>query len=356
MPTESPPTAILQPMPLGTKIVLLLPFLPKTTEQIIAASILAHQKVSSAHTKASFATSSQSLAGIIGNQNFDLLLEGDVDATTPTNPRVNLHLAVSNIIDANIINLDKKIYYRINSIPQGILGIISGYLGKELDDVSVLLNQWVEVEKNELKTEARDLLNQDLSQNSASPFDQAYADMLNRLYLDVIQPKIISTSEVKNGVPVHHLNLVLSGQTLDDVVKRLSENTSQGAMLYRYDTQDIQASDVVKHITIDLYIDQGTYFLNTLNITSAIDNSPLLDKTDLSNPYANSFLNRETYQLVFSLGLSAVGESIVINPPTNTISSEEYLKKATALFVNAPQSQPSSTDACVRYHPLPPLL
>ena len=201
-----------------------LPFMPKTPMYVLQAMISAHEEVASAHVEASLATQSESISDIIGTQDLDLAISGDVDVTDSDNPIASLNFKLSTDFDADLIVLDSALYARVNKLPQELTGMFLG-LGGEDASLDPLMNKWVWFDTSELDTEAREALEENVSEEE---IDEEFEMLFDRVVDEVLVKDLRITSDEVEGDAVHKLELELDGSDIDAItrISYLHFNTS----------------------------------------------------------------------------------------------------------------------------------
>lgn len=308
-----------------------LPFMPKTPLFVLESMIAAHEDVRSAHIDASLATEAKTINDVLGTQSFDMVISGDVDVSDESYPKAKLNFKLTNEFDADLIVMDKSVYARVNKLPQVIAGMFIGLAG---DDVSLdpLLSQWVWFDTSELETDAREALEENREEEEMSEEMERF---FKRLTEEVLMKNLQMKSDEVDGTPVYRLEVDLSSQDIDEIAKIYEEEVDNIIVPGTLDTDEIKASDVFKQVKLSIYVLKKEYYLRKATIFVSADNSAYVSQYNSPDSIVGplSMPEQETFDVAFSLGLTQVGESLNIRGPEDFMNTEEFVAKATQLFM-----------------------
>lgn len=314
-------------------IVFSIPFLPKTPEYILARSVAAHQEVSSANFDASLASSSESVASLIGSNNFDLSIKGPVDLSDKKHPKLDLHLQLTSELDGEIKLIDQDLYFRINKIPTVLVSMVTASLGDApgFEGLDPLLGVWVHHKLETLDTEARRVLEEDKEEE---PLDEVYREFIDRVFREKILPEVQMSKDFVDTFETHKLYVDLSGNLIDEVFEEIEsiERERRGA---RIDVREKgpRPSEVIKKLVISLWVDRDSYYLRKVTVQVSMDNSALSEDLAGSSYYGSLVPTfKDTVDAVFSLKLSDIGMPVEVTAPQEFMTTEEFTTEAMKLL------------------------
>lgn len=325
-----------------TELVFQIPFIPKTPEYVLKKSVLAHKEVASARIEASLASSSKSLASLLGSQDFDMSVVGAFDFGDSENPKTSFQVKLANQLDMEARTINKDAYVRINKIPAVVSSLLMMGMGKEMD-YSPLLARWVYIEGSALDTEAREILNEKKDVEDKTLFDDVYQDMVKKVFTEKILPVVVMSTEEVDGFSTHKLTLELSGDLLDEVVYEIEDIALEKQKKADIETKskEKKPSEVIEKINLEVWIDKKSYYLRKLSLFTSIKSGSLFDSAESKGAMGSmgtfdpSFLLPEIEEkvgLVFLLKISQIGEPVKVQVPAEYMTMEEFMAEVMELM------------------------
>lgn len=304
-------------------IIFKLPFMPKTPEQVLLASAKAHQQAKSAEIDLSMAMSSQNAAQFLGTGNLDFALKGAVDGADPKKPQFSLNFQLTNQFDLDLTLKDQILFFRINKLPELLLGTMMGITDPALAED--LMRVWVRYDMTQLETKAREMLDGEQESLKEPQTELSEADF-TELYQEVIRPHLKMTSNDSQ----YQMVIDLPAEAIDRLVAKLTEDVTAGQPPVM-DSQTLKPSDLIKKLKLELWINRDDYYVNKASLFTRVDNQAYLNNQIKGG--LGSTMERETVDLAVNLSLAKVGETMEIYPPAESLTLEEYMTKLGQYFV-----------------------
>jgi hypothetical protein len=307
---------------MAAAVIFKLPFMPKTPEQVLLASAKAHQNAKSAEIDLSMAMSSQNAAQFLGTGNLDFSLKGAVDGADPKKPQFALNFKLTNQFDLDLTLKDQILFFRINKLPELLLGTVMGITDPALAED--LMKVWVRYDMTQLETQAREML--DGEQEAIKPPEPELSEAdFTDLYREVIRPHLKMTSDSSQ----YQMVIDLPAEAIDRLVEKLTEDVTAGEPPVM-DSQSLKPSELIKNLKLELFINRDDYYVSKASLFTRIDNGAYLE--DQINGGLGSTMERETVDLAINLSLAKVGETMEIYPPAESLTLEEYMTKLGQYF------------------------
>lgn len=303
-----------------TRLVLSLPFTPKTPKYLLEAAALAHKKVTQHALEISIAADAGGLSQYLGVTGLDGLIKGSVDYTDPKNPRLTLNATLTKDLNFDIRKNGKFIYFKINKLPLTLLMPILGLT--ETSSLEQALDKWVVYDSSTLDTQASKLLESENQQNS-SYTNKFITDTVDKFLDKELLKEIKVESVTEEGTQTYELSLSPSGETLDYLADKMRDQKSKTSTYY----QAVKPSDYIKDLKINLWLDKQSYLVRKLSVVfrlytpvSAPGQTPALTNLPFF-PFA-----KQEIPVSLVLKLSDFGQSFKVETPTEALTPEEYLK------------------------------
>lgn len=302
-------------------LVLSLPFTPKTPEFLLKASALAHQEISKHAFDISFAFSSDAKTEIPIFTNLDFQMVGDVDYSDPDNIKTAFNVSLSKELSADVLKADQMVYFKINKLP--------AYLNVFVDETALLplMSRWVAYDTSALETEAREYLEENQTENLATP--EEIEASLQEFFDEKILAAITLSEDETKGVPAYKLHFQADAETIDYLFEKLlNELKEQQPDVWEVqpeiDQEEIKASDVITKLDFELWIAKKTYFLHRAvgMIELTTPDSPGYSPKGILPGLTPS--DQQKFSLSGVAQFSKFGEPVVIEEPTEYMTEEEF--------------------------------
>lgn len=306
-----------------TRLVLDLPFTPKTPRYLLIKAVLAQKEVSKHSLDISLASDSPAFAPLLGSlTSLDGNLKGAVDYADPKNPRFSLNLSLTKDFNADIRKDDRFIYFRINKLPILLLASFL-VLGADTNLEAVLPN-WVAYDATPLATDARALLDQ--AKTGTSLTNTFVEKVIDNFLDDRILRAITVGEKSKDSVGMYKLMLKADAGLIDYIYHKVTgeaeKKTSQLAYEYKL-------SDSLKDFEVTLWIGKKDYYIHELSsafklITPASGGSSLGLLSGLTGGKA------EELPVAVVIKLADFGKPVAVETPASYLTPEKYLELLTA--------------------------
>ena len=316
------------------RIVISMPFMPKTPRYVLESAALAHQKVSKHSFDISFAGGSGTVIPLFGTDQLDAHITGNVDYSIPENITGTYNVQFGKDMDLEVRQLGKIFYLKINKVPE----VLSVYIPTENEEIKTALQKWIMIDSTPASTEARDYL------TDKSPPKSATQSLMDTT-IDIIQDEkvlqeIKYSEEKLDGVPMYKLHLSATDELVDHIGDKLTEKSRSG---YSPELQEMATeveyrySNTVKDLEIDVWIDKRDNYMRKSVVyfnylpergTSTYANLPLAGLTPISEG--------EKVSVTLVANFDNFGEEVVVETPTETTTYEELMKTV----LQSSQSEP----------------
>lgn len=301
-----------------TRFVQALPFAPKTPLYLLAKMVDAQNQVSKHQFDASIAMNSNQLSSQIGLQNLDAQMHGNIDYSDKKNVITNFDINISNQYLASVRKPDSIIYVKADKIP----ALFFLLFGINEQQSQLFMNQWIAVDTAPLETEARKKLEENTQITAQS--QQIVNRVSQIMSSSVVQSKLSQSQEELDTVPTYKLHFVADPATIDylgEELEKITNNSPTQSLLYaQNDTQ--KPSDVIKDLTIDLWIDQKQYYLRKLSIATSITDPQ--NSRSFSEQLAPS---SDLIKAVLVLKFSNFGENFSVEKPSSFTTLEDLAQQ-----------------------------
>lgn len=317
------------------KIVLSLPFMPKTPKYILESAALAHQKISKHSFDISLAINSDSSIPFYGLDQLDVLVNGKVDYSDSENIITSFNASLGNDANVTVRKKSTLFYIKINKIP----AFLSFFLPIDEKLTSVLEN-WVTYDTRALTTTARNHLEE------KSPNKSTTQELIEEIIQNTLDDKIldvISLSQEKlDGASVYKLRLTATDELVDylgNKVKKQSRdklntfNNQQGET-----KEEFKLSEVVRNLEVEIWIDEKDHYLRKSITFFNFD-------TKESSAYYPSGLipevapieGEQKISVSIASQFSNFGDQVIVETPTQSITFEELFKLIGEIYQESPQ-------------------
>lgn len=304
-----------------SNIVLSIPFMPKTAEYVLIRSTEVGQDVKRLTVDASFALNSPSLAKSLGVGGFDLSIKGPIDYQDPQNPSLSFTIAMAKDFDLDIRMKNKTTYFRINQFPS-FVSLYTVMLGISDEVLQQFTKKWFSYDSKALETEARNNLNE----KESGVFTQKDTERLMiALTEDKIKKHITMTIDTLNGKKMYKIHLNATSDVINNLEKALQKESDKNAPSA---TPRIKASEYIKDMVVDEWVDTNDYNLHKIAIAFTIK-SPQTDAflmPSQGNNYDMPRLSNEEIPMSLVIKFSDYGKAANIEIPKDAVNFEEYLK------------------------------
>jgi hypothetical protein len=193
----------------------------------------------------------------------------------------------------------------------------------------LLTSDWIKIDTSTLDTEARQLLgNQNTDTKSQTEVEKELEEALSKIALDDVLPNLVMSNDKDGSDSVYKIQFKPSPEVLDKVFekidkefKKLGPNTSTMPVL-GVSTLDQKASDVIKDLVVNIYINQKNYYIHRSDIAfNVVPDKSISDSTSspLASPSSISFAG--------VLKFSDFGVDVPIDTPEKSVTPEEFYQK-----------------------------
>lgn len=345
------------PLPQATKdtianFVQSIPFTPKTPQYLVSKSLTAHEMVQSNSFDVSAAVNFSDNENLFGLNNFDFEIKGVSDISDPENVQTSFNMSVTKDFNMDFRKKDKTLYFKINKLPS----FLFAFAGIDTTKFDPLLNRWVSYDTTPLDTEARKVLEESNTDNTdTSSYD--YSKIFDKKLLSDVKV----TQENLDSHAVYKLSFKPDDATLDYLFQKLEKEVygTGSTDLYLKNTNSLspqKASEVIKNVIAEMYIDKATYYTRKITLSFDIVNTQkTAQATDAPalGDYSSLFSSSSKASFALVAKLDNFGEPAVIEVPTDNVVtldefSQELSSVVSAMYQIPPQSAleltPSPTD------------
>jgi len=301
-------------------VVFRIPFLPKSPDYVLHASLEAHKKVSSAALDLSLAVDSESVSNLFGNSSLDIALSGTADFNDRDNPQISLNAKYTNDLDVDLLYMSQKGCAKLNKAPQALTLFFT------LPEA--LLNTWVCDDFSNLDTDARAFMD-DARSTTPDATDKAYGDIIQTVFTKEILPAVVMTQDTLNGFDVYILTLDMTKGRFKDIAIAISELSEDLDAPSEKDLEFFEKGQLV------LWIDKKDYYLRKavlsldLSVDTATRSLPVIPGGIYLQgaPTADVLPQKDAVHIVMSLQLSKFGERFDVSLPAQSFTPEEFMMK-----------------------------
>lgn len=299
-------------------VIMKIPFMPKTPRYVLRTAVEAHQKITRMSIDASLASTS-GVGGMFGLGSLDAQVKGSFDYTDFDNLKATFNAKITKDFDVDVLAVDQKAYFKINSYPS-FVGIMFSSMGIPEDILKEISNKWFYYDLSSLNTEARRNL-----QDQQQKFD---LNQSNQKLLEILNNKDIAKSisminDQIDSIATHHIVFKPTDEALDTLWKTYNE-TDNTVTPNRSLSQD-NISKTVKNFTFDAWIDKSHYLVRKMTV-GVVFKSP---KSSYSIPSINSLglpLSEQEIPVSFVAKFTDFNQQVLVTPPQNPIKFEDFLK------------------------------
>lgn len=301
-----------------------LPLVPVPPELVLAQAAVTMQEVEQLDMDLSLAVTSDSLSSMFGSSDIDVVVKGPVNFENDKKPKAALNISTNNQLNADFI-VDGDMYFRINQIPQTILGVVMGVSDENSDTIKGFLNRWVHYSKTEVESNARNTMKQE---SIAKDPSETLSEKMNILLKKEIAPLLESESVEYGGERMSQISVILQGQVINDTMSALATETTTTRRMI--DSEDILPSDYIKNVKLKMLVDKA-FLLRKIELYLLVDNSGLVDKWSDDKIGSTVPLTKETVELAIVGEMSNFGKASPIMTPTDYVELEDFIAEVMEL-------------------------
>lgn len=228
-----------------------LPYTPKTAEYLIYKGFDANKDTQSFYLDASVAvTAGESVAQIPGLGNkFDLTIEGPIDYHDKENPEVEINVKLTPELDADLVVVNEKLFFKLNSIPVVLKGYLDG-AGYSLD---IIMNKWISYSLAELESEARSTLEEDKGVRDEERLERVKMAILNSNIID----KVVVEETELDGNAVYKMTLALTSEEYMNFLNDVARAVEPESYADNFVAETDQA-ETFEDLEIETYIEKSS--------------------------------------------------------------------------------------------------
>lgn len=325
-------------------LVMELPFMPKSARYLLYKSVTADKSYTSQSFDMSAAvTTNSQTSSMLGFNNFDIAAKGDADVADKKNPLMNMNLSITKDFNVDLKAKEKFVYFKIKKLPSALLAL----LGLNIDNLAPLTNVWVSYDTTPLATEARDLLNQNTTEDTKSLQEDLQKELEKYMDEDVMQ-KIVVTKGKDESAEVYKLHLDATPDIIDSLVKKFEDGRQKNVQtdLYVMDTvtQAKKASDSIKNLTVDIWLDTESYYTRRFamafkltpdsSLSTILKESPVLGESTDALSALNSAMD-----IAMVMKFSEFGKTVTVDVPSDVMTFEDFSKKISEVMLSMYQTK-----------------
>lgn len=321
-------------------LVMELPFTPKSARYLTYKMITIEKDYSSQSFDMSAAVDTNSgQADVLGLSNFDIAAKGDVDYRDKENLLLSMNLSITKDFNLDFKAKEKFVYFKINKVPSALLALV----GLNSDLLSALLNIWVSYDTTPLATEARSLLNE--SDETSDSLDEEITKEIEEYLDQSILSQMEVTKDMDGEFPVYKMHLTMTPAMIDLLEQKLNEKQKTTSDLYVTNpgTEKQKLSELLKDVTIDIWLDQKSYYTRRVStsfkitpdssLTQKLENTNVLGIEDSIVPSLDS-----TISVAMVFKFSDFGKTVTIETP-DAITFDEYAQRFSEVLLEVYTSQ-----------------
>jgi hypothetical protein len=306
------------------RIVISIPFMPKTPRYVLESTTLAHRKVSKHSFDISFAGGTGTAFPLFGTNQLDAHITGNVDYSNPENITGSYNIQFGKDLELEARQLGKVLYLKINKVPE----VLSTYVPMENEDVKSALQKWIMIDSTPASTEARDYLTEKSPPKSAT---QSMMDTTIEIIQDEkVLREIKYTEEKLDKVPMYKLHLSATDELVDYIGDKLIEKSRSGysAELQQMATDvEYQYSNTVKDLEIDVWVDKkDNYMSKSVVFFNYLPESGTSTYADIPIAGLTPLATGEKVSVTLVANFDNFGEEVVVEAPTETMNYEEFMR------------------------------
>jgi len=291
-----------------------IPFMPKTPDYILAKSGEAHAATTSANVTLSISLQSDKPNPVFEQlTSFDMLIKGPFYFAGSADPKSHLTILMGKDLDMEVITLGKDVYIKINKVPLFLNSILGPYYNIDFEKFT---NQWVYMDAKPLDSEARESLEE--KEGKDKELD-VYMKILEELGSEEINPKLKMATENLVDRENYKISSSLTADEINLIFKKISEAENN--------TYASNFSNVFESLTIDIWIDKQTYYVNKFILKSELDLSKSqTSNADLMVPLNPTALVPGKLQMALAFIMTEHGKDFQVSPPSEFITMEDFIK------------------------------
>lgn len=327
-----------------SQVVMNLPFAPKTPRFLLESTILAHKKLSSHSFDISIATKSNDVSALLGLNQIDAQIKGDIDYSDPKNIKLGLNADITKDFSLELKKKDPTIYLKVNKIP----ALILSFLGIEEEKLKPIFENWIAFDTKPLDTEARRQLDQEVEPNLT---EQYIVETVDGLLDEKLLKEVKVTKETIDGFSSYKLDLNTNQQTIDYLFARLQSGSrrDKGRVLLEGTTKP---SDTIKELVAQVWVDEQKFYIRKI-LTSfklSYDKSPVdsylpTQVLGISKNVLGETESKKTdASFVSVIKFSDFGKKIEVHLPDKSMKVEEFYK----LLASVVQKKYASASALLK--------
>lgn len=313
-----------------TKLVLSLPFMPKTPRMLLQSSVLAHRKVSKSSLNASFAIKSDSFSSLGMNQ-IDAEIKGGLDTTDPNNVMFSLNASVTKQLNVDLRKKDTMVYFKINKIPS----MLTAFMQIDESKLNSVLDNWIAWDTTPLQTEARKYLESNQQQKNN---DELISEPIDALLDESTLKAMKVSSESMDGHSTYKIHLDATASILDNIEKKVAEKQPKRSTTTLYQQANSQKlSDQIQNAKIDIWFDKKEHYVRKFvfaaDFTAGYGGTSPFMPGVLGAAIGETLAetdNKSKGSMVMALTLDDFGKPIEIEVPEKSISPSEFYRLLTA--------------------------
>lgn len=313
-----------------TKLVMGLPFMPKTPRMLLQSAVLAHRKVTRSNLNASIAIKADSFSSLGLNQ-IDAEIKGGLDTTDPNNVIFSLNASVTKEFNVDLRKKDHMVYFKVNKIP----AMVTAFLQVNESKLNGVLENWIAWDTTPLQTEARKYLE---SNQQPKQTDELISEPIDTLLDENILKAMKVSSESIGGHSTYKIHIDATSSILDALEKNIEAKQSKRSTgtLYQQ-TAKQKLSDQIQNAKIDIWFDKKEHYVR--KFVFAADFTADYGRTSPFMPGVLGAAIGETLaetdtkskgSMVMALTLNDFGKVITVEVPEKSISPSEFYRLLTS--------------------------
>lgn len=239
-----------------TKVVMSIPFLPKTPKYVLNQTVLAEQQVRKKSVDLSVSAKTPIFGQILGGAQIDAQIQGNVDPSGQGKSKFSLAASVANnLFSARMRQSGPKFYFKIDKVPDVLLAS----KGIDKAQVASLFDYWVVADASGLDTDASQLI------NSAGKNPTAQKKFNDFLAKDVL-PQLEMSKDSSLGFDAYKFHLSPSDQLINQFVVLSGQLKGGSDLPQELRVNQFNAAQVFKNVNINFWVDTQTYFVRKITL------------------------------------------------------------------------------------------
>jgi hypothetical protein len=309
----------------------LLPFTPKTPAFLLERNVLAHKDNTRERFKLSIAAQSDDLLSSLGSDKLDMEVAGGIDYTDVNNILLDIEASITKDFQFSVRKPNALVYFKVTKVPE----LITTALGLDYDTfVKPFIDQWVSYDTTTLETDAREILNQERTDEAIKPTD--LEDLINsNAYTAFLKNSTVESAELPDGTKAYKITTDFPPELIDYLFEEATKDTADTLDYdrYLYESNFTKVSDMFQKATTDIWIEENTYLLRKFNMSMVISPPSETGEVEL-------FEVSSPIRIVVSYSGEKYGEPIEVPVPTDSITVEELVLRFQEVFMSGYSSQP----------------